>query len=116
MIRNISTYIFLMVSPLCLYVSIKESVPYNYYYLLLTIWFLYMFINQKATLEKTYVKTENLALIILDIAVGFIPLIGYAIIYVFNEKSINLLITLMMMICLNVFIKLFLVKNEKKST
>lgn len=68
-----------------------------------------MFIN-----KKTNVKTENLALNLLDITVGLFPILGYVIIYVFNEKSISLLFTLMMMICFNIFVKIFLVKKEKK--
>lgn len=109
MIRTINTYIFLIVSPICLYVSLRETSPYNFYYLLLTIWFLYMFIN-----KKTNVKTENLALNLLDITVGLFPILGYVIIYVFNEKSISLLFTLMMMICFNILIKILLIKKEKK--
>lgn len=74
-----------------------------------------MFTNQKAKLKWAYLKMENIFLALLDFIVAYVPLIGFAIVYFFNEKSIFLLFTLMIMICCNLLMKLLLQK-ENKST
>lgn len=112
---KISAYFFLIISPVCFYVFQKESPPHNYFFLLLTIWFLYMFINQKAKMVKTYVQTENIFLSLIDIAVGFAPLIGSAIVYLFQERSIFFLYLLMIMTCFNLFIKLSILRKTQST-
>jgi hypothetical protein len=81
--------------------------------LLLTIWFLYMFTNYIAKLKWIYLKMENIFLALLDVIVAYVPLIGFAVVYFFQEKSIFLLFTLMIMICCNLFIKFTLQKETK---
>lgn len=63
---------------------------------------MYSFINQKARLEKVYVNTENLLLVILDMIAGFAPLIAF----LFKESGKIIIISLMIMIGVNLFIKI----------
>lgn len=67
---------------------------------------MYSFINQKARLEKIYVHTENLLLVILDMITGFAPLIAYLFGFLFEESRKIIIISLMIMIGVNLFIKI----------
>ncbi len=67
-----------------------------------------MFTNQIAKLKWTYLKIENIFLVLLDFIVANVPLIGFAVVYFFQEKGIFLLFMLMFMICCNLLIKFIL--------
>ncbi|OZI10705.1 hypothetical protein CEW92_15450 [Bacillaceae bacterium SAS-127] len=112
---KIGKYVFLIASPICFYLFVKESFPYNYFYLLLTIWFLYMFINEQAELERVAAKTENLALVLLNIVVGVVPIISSALVFFFHEKSVTWLFIFMVMIFINLLIKILLQRENRTS-
>jgi hypothetical protein len=104
--NKLGMYIFFIMSAVCLVLSFDESIPNQEFFLLLSFWFMYSFINQKLNLENIYVHLENLFLVLLDMAVGFAPILVYFFSFIFKEADVYLTGLFIMMICSNLFIKL----------
>jgi len=114
-INKVGIYVFFIMSPVCFLLSLDKEITNRDYFMLLSLWFLYSFINQKARLEKIYVETENLLLVVLDMIAGFAPLIGFLLVSLIQENSITIIISLMIIIGINLLIKILLYIEKKES-
>ncbi|MGM7683740.1 CPBP family intramembrane glutamic endopeptidase [Cytobacillus sp. Hm23] len=113
-IAIVKLYLPLLFVPIFMLNYMIEDKPIKYFYLLLAIWFLYNFVNEKANFKNTYEKTENLVLGLLDILMYLIPIIATLCVFFFPEVNFFLLLIFLLVICFDLFFKLTKKKLSRK--